>query len=176
MPTAVALVLVASACSTSYRDAHIRQVRDTVSTGWTVDRVIDGDTVEVSRRTPVGGAGDRVVVRLIGIDAPESVDPSEPVECYARQSSSFAKRVLLGKPVSLEFDPSQGRIDKYGRTLAYVWLPKKDVMFNRLTISTGHALEYTYDSPYQWRTAFLQAQRSAHRQRLGEWKCPHPGS
>jgi len=172
----VGLVLVTSACSAAHRDVHTEPARGRVSTGWTINRVIDGDTVEASRTTEAGGAHDREVVRLIGIDTPEIVDPAEPVECYAQQASKFARRMLLDKAVSLEFDPTQGRMDKYGRTLAYVWLQRTNTLFNRLAIRTGHALEYTYRSPYKWREAFLRAQRSAQRRGLGVWQCPRPGS
>ena len=80
-------------------------------------RVIDGDTVEVAYR------GSAVSVRVIGIDTPETVHPSEPVECGGPQASAMATRLLTGKQVRLVFDPSQGRTDYYGRTLAYVQAP-----------------------------------------------------
>ena len=40
----------------------------------TVERVVDGDTIEVN--PAVGGTQD---VRLLGVDTPETVDPTEPV-------------------------------------------------------------------------------------------------
>jgi micrococcal nuclease len=77
----------------------------------TVERVVDGDTVEVS--PAVGGTND---VRLIGVDTPETVDPNEPVQPYGPQASAFTKSQLEGKRVTLIFD--QERTDQYDRTLA----------------------------------------------------------
>jgi endonuclease YncB( thermonuclease family) len=41
----------------------------------TVERVVDGDTIEVN--PAVNGAQD---VRLLGVDTPETVDSNEPAE------------------------------------------------------------------------------------------------
>ncbi len=79
--------------------------------------VVDGDTVSVSYR------GAEVSVRVIGIDTPEPVHPSVPVECGGPQASATAKRLQTGRRVRLVFDPSQGRTDYYGRTLAYLAAP-----------------------------------------------------
>ncbi len=83
---------------------------------YTVLRVIDGDTVEVAYQ---GGMS----VRIIGIDTPETVSPSVPDECWGQAASDAAVRLLTGKSVALEFDPSQGRRDAYDRTLAYLRVP-----------------------------------------------------
>jgi endonuclease YncB( thermonuclease family) len=45
-----------------------------------VERVVDGDTLVVRLD------GQSVKVRLIGVDAPESVDPRRPVQRFARES------------------------------------------------------------------------------------------
>src|SRR5918993_2465401 len=81
----------------------------------TVERVVDGDTIEVN--PAVGGTQD---VRLLGVDTPETVDPNEPVQPYGPQASAFTKRQLEGKRVTLVFD--RDRTDQYDRALAYVRL------------------------------------------------------
>lgn len=143
-------------------------VKGPVSKDWRVTRVVDGDTVDVTR--------DRrtLTLRLIGIDTPETVHPTEPIECFGPESTDFASRRLLGEPVTLEFDPSQGRLDYYDRTLAYVWIGR--TMFNRMAIRRGYALEYTYDDPYRWQREFVRAEAIARSERLGVWRCPRPGS
>ena len=143
--------------------------RGPVSRGWTVSRVVDGDTVEVTR------GGRTLDIRLIGIDTPETVHPTEPVECFGPEASAYATRALLDEPVVLEFDRSQGRQDYYGRTLAYVWRPGR-ALFNLDAVRRGYALEYTYESAYAWQRELQRAERRAKTARVGVWRCPHPGS
>jgi micrococcal nuclease len=59
---------------------------------------VDGDTIEIS--PTIDGVED---VRLIGIDTPETVDPSEEVEPYGHKASAFATNELAGEKVDLEF-------------------------------------------------------------------------
>lgn len=142
-----------------------------VSRHWTVVRVIDGDTVEVQNN------GRDLTVRLIGIDTPETVHPTEPIECFGPEASSFAQRRLTNRIVTLEFDPTQGRRDYYGRTLAYIWtIGDRFQLFNLAAVRRGYALEYTYDSPYRWQAEFQRAESRARHGRLGVWQCPTPGS
>lgn len=79
-----------------------------------VNRVVDGDTVEVQM-------GDREEdVRYIGVDTPETVKPEEPVQCFGPEASDFNHRLVEQKWVRLVFD--EDRRDVYGRLLAYVYL------------------------------------------------------
>ena len=138
---------------------------------WHVTRVVDGDTLEVRR------ARQELTVRLIGIDTPETVHPTEPVECFGPEASAYARRTLLGEAVSLEFDGSQGRRDYYGRTLAYVWIVGSSPrMFNVMALGRGYALEYTYDNAYRWQARFRRAEERARSLDRGVWSCPAPGS
>jgi micrococcal nuclease len=125
-------------------------------------RVVDGDTVEVAYR------GSAVSVRVIGIDTPETVHPSEPVECGGPQASAMATRLLTGKQVRLVFDPSQGRTDYYGRTLAYLEAPGVGD-FGLAMIRAGRAAEYTYDTAYARQSSYLAAQRHAQAHHRGVW-------
>lgn len=146
------------------------QARGPTSGGWRVTRVVDGDTVDVTR-------GPRTLtLRLIGIDTPETVHPTEPIECWGPEASEFTSARLLGEPVVLEYDRSQGRLDYYGRTLAYVWTVRgRDSLFNRDVVRRGYALEYTYDAPYAWQRELVAAESAARAERLGVWRCPRPG-
>jgi micrococcal nuclease len=124
--------------------------------------VVDGDTVKVAYR------GVEVSVRVIGIDTPETVHPSEPVECGGPQASAAAARLLTGKSVRLVFDPSQGRTDAYDRTLAYLQAP--DIGdFGLAMIRQGRAAEYTYDSAYARQARYLAAQSTAQGAGRGIW-------
>lgn len=82
----------------------------------TVDRVVDGDTVDVVIE------GKTTRVRLLNVDTPETVDPDEPVECLGSEATAFTESLLApGQSITLEFD--QERTDRYDRTLAHVILP-----------------------------------------------------
>ena len=109
-----------------------------------VKRVIDGDTIVIR-----GAGGNEQKARLIGINTPETVDPRKKVECFGMQASAKTKEALLGKIVRIEQDDTQGKYDRYGRMLAYVFL-EDTALFNELLISHGYAYEYTYRLPYKY--------------------------
>lgn len=132
-----------------------------------VTRVVDGDTIEVRFR------GRALDVRLIGIDTPESVAPGEPVQCYALAASRFTARELEGERVRLEFDVE--RIDRYGRTLAYVWLGRE--LFNETLVRQGYAFVTTYPPNVRYVERFTAAQREARADDLGVWgRCVGEGA
>ncbi len=70
-----------------------------------VRTAVDGDTLELT---------DGTRVRYIGVDTPETVHPSKPVQCFGKEASNFNKHLVEGKPVRLERDVSN--TDKYGRS------------------------------------------------------------
>jgi micrococcal nuclease len=134
-------------------------------------RVVDGDTIHVLVR------GQDVTVRMIGIDTPETVKPDTPVQCFGPEASEFAKRSLTDQTVTLEFDASQGSTDRYGRTLAYVWLELPDGgrrLFNLDAVAGGYAEERQYGSvPFAWQSAFRTAEQQAQSADAGRWgACP----
>lgn len=83
----------------------------------TVERVVDGDTFVAGR------GGRRLRVRLIGVDAPESVRPGAPVECFGHESARVLAGLLhRGTRLSAAYQGAQHE-DRYGRQLWDVWLP-----------------------------------------------------
>ena len=74
--------------------------------------VTDGDTIRVRLRS-----GARRIVRLIGIDTPESRKPGVPVECRAKSATNYMTQLAfrrrggrkLGHSVRLTTDPTQDR-------------------------------------------------------------------
>ncbi|MEB3329849.1 MAG: thermonuclease family protein, partial [Candidatus Sericytochromatia bacterium] len=129
---------------------------------WPVTRVVDGDTVHV---TTDAGA---VTLRLIGVDTPETVHPTQPVGCYGPEASAYTKATLAGQRVWLESDATQDRLDRYGRRLVYVWL-QDGTLFNEALIATGHATEYTYSRAYVHQARFRTAQAAARAAGRGLW-------
>jgi len=113
-----------------------------------VTKVSDGDTVHITS----AGRGDETV-RALGADTPETHDPHRPgVQCGGRQATQFAKDTLLGKPVHLVLDPTQGTldsttgryVDRYHRTLAYIELGDGSD-YSTLVTEAGLARAYIYD-------------------------------
>lgn len=145
----------------------LRPVEDLLGP-YEVADVVDGDTVKVVTSEGVVG------IRLIGIDTPETVHPTKPVECYGPEASAEATRLLAGQRVWVELDSSQGTTDRYGRTLAYIWLDET-TMVNYELVLGGFASEYTYDGRYNHQESFRDAERRAVAADRGLWGACAPG-
>lgn len=121
-----------------------------------VIRVIDGDTVEIQ-------GGDRV--RYLGIDTPEIVHPSEPVEYFGKEATEKNHELVEGKRVTLERDVEDR--DEYGRLLRYVW--RDGIMVNAELVRLGYAYSYSLPPNVKYQELFLQLEKEAREQRLGLW-------
>ena len=164
-----ALVMLVSAVLTYFAappTVHAPQESTVQSTRtaelYPVVHVADGDTIDVMKD------GQKVRVRLIGINAPESVDPRRPVQCYGVEASHELKRLLAEQSAALETDPSQDTYDKYGRLLAYVFTASSTNVGEHM-IASGFAYEYTYSLPYKYQKAFKAAQAEAEHAGRGLW-------
>ena len=89
-----------------------------------VSRIIDGDTIEAENWNSS--------IRLLGINTPERG------ELFYEEARQFLESRILNKNVTLRF--GRERYDKYDRTLAYVFLDRKNV--NRELIENGFANYY----------------------------------
>lgn len=121
-----------------------------------VTKVIDGDTIEIE-------GGKRV--RYIGIDTPETVHPSKPVECYGKEASSKNLDLVLNKKVKLVKDVSE--TDKYGRLLRYVYVG--DIFVNDYLVKEGYAKASTYPPDVKFNEQFLTSQKYAIDSDKGLW-------
>lgn len=126
-----------------------------------VQRVVDGDTFIAENEK-----GDQIKVRLIGVDTPETVKPNTPVQPYGKEASNYSKKELTGKDVYLEYDKEEH--DRYGRTLAYVWLDKSN-MFNKELVRKGLAREKYYSPNGKYREEFKKAENEAKQDKLNIW-------
>ena len=119
-------------------------------------RVVDGDTIVLSNNERV---------RLIGVDTPETKHPKKPVEYFGREATAFTKRMVGGKVIKLRYD--QQRRDKYGRLLAYVYLPN-GIFLNAEIIKQGYGYAYT-KFPFKYMEEFRQYEKEAREARRGLW-------
>lgn len=108
------------------------------SGGELVARVVDGDTVEMP-----GGE----VLRVTGIDTPETKDPRKPVECGGPEATVYATSFLMGNSV----DIARKGTDKYGRTLATLRTSAGD--YGLAAVTGGYARVYAADTTAQLRAA-----------------------
>ena len=128
----------------------------------TVDRVVDGDTFIALVR------GERVRVRLIGVDAPESVKPGYPVECWGHEASGVLTRLLPeGTRVRAAYQPG-GRTDVYGRDLWDVWLPDGRFL-QAVLVRRGAAEAVAYRPQVAHATYLEQVEAAARARRVGLW-------
>lgn len=142
---------------------HINQREFSATVSAHVIKVVDGDTIHVLINQ------QKEIVRIIGIDTPETVDPRKPVQCFGEAASDRAKRMLLNQDVILESDPTQSDRDKYDRLLRYVWLKNKQIDYGLSTIEQGFAHEYTYDQVYKYQSLYKKAELDAQNQLQGLW-------
>ncbi|RIK10486.1 MAG: nuclease [Acidobacteria bacterium] len=126
-----------------------------------VVKVIDGDTIDVAR--PGETAKERI--RLIGVDTPETKDPRKPVQCFGKEASEFTSR-LIGRTVWLEYDVE--RKDRYGRTLAHVFLDD-GAFFNLILAEEGYAQPLTIPPNVRYADRFVEGARKAREEGRGLW-------
>ncbi len=138
--------------------------------GFRVERVVDGDTIEVRGE----------LVRLVQIDAPELRER----ECYGRDSRAALQqllppgtRVRLEQDARLEFLNGRNRldldkVDRFGRPLAYVF--KGDENVNLTLVEQGAASVWFYGGQRgKFARQLLAAARRALAERRGLWRaCP----
>ena len=123
-----------------------------------VTEVVDGDTLWVRL---AGGKSEKV--RLIGVDA------AERGACFASQAGARARQLALSKQVTLRGDRTQTTRDRYGRLLAYVWIPGGRDLGYQL-IAGGFAKVYATRDPFERLSAYRSAESRAKSARIGSWK------
>jgi micrococcal nuclease len=151
-----------AACTSSDLPTADVPLPTAVAANATVERVVDGDTVVVrlGRR--------RELVRLIGIDTPETVDRRQPVQCFGHEASARTAALLPpGTPVRLERD-AEAR-DRYGRLLAYVRRATDDLFVNHDLVLSGHAAVLRIEPNTAHADLLAAAMHGARADRRGLW-------
>lgn len=121
-----------------------------------VVNIVDGDTIKLENGK---------VVRYIGIDTPETVHPSKPVQCFGKEASAKNKQLIEGKEVRLVKDVSE--TDKYGRLLRYVYIG--DTFVNDYLVRNGYAHSSTFPPDVKYQDQFKKAEEEARTNKLGLW-------
>ena len=140
--------------SSSNKSAASNTSSSTTYESGSVVYIVDGDTLDVEVD------GEKMRIRLIGIDAPESVHPDESrnTEEGGNASAWLKNYLALGTEVWLERDVSN--TDKYGRYLRYVWLcdpnegsPETN-MLNAIIVANGYAQAKDYKPDVKYSKLF----------------------
>jgi micrococcal nuclease len=155
---AAALVAVALSLLLQQRDGA-----DDGSAARVVD-VVDGDTLRVAL------SGREESVRMLGIDTPETRKPGVAVECGGRQATASLEAIAPpGTRVTLEPDPGQDRVDRFGRLLAYVRLPDGRLA-EEAQVAAGWAVVYVFEGrPVSRDGELRRAMRQARGAGRGVW-------
>ncbi len=128
----------------------------------TIARVVDGDTIILRLQNQTE------TVRLLGIDTPETVHPTKPVECFGPEASAFTKATLkIGSQVKLVRDVESR--DRYQRLLVYLYLAD-GTLFNQLLIDQGFARTLSIEPNTAFATQFANRESSARSRRVGLWQ------
>ena len=128
-----------------------------------VERVVDGDTfiVEIGNQ--------RIRVRALCIDSPESVAPSETGKTNTKegeQASNRAKELLEGNNIYLEYDKEIK--DQFDRTLAYVYL-EDGRCFEEIMISEGLVKVTKFEPNVKYVEEYYKLQDKARKESIGFW-------
>ncbi|MCK5617170.1 thermonuclease family protein [Candidatus Pacearchaeota archaeon] len=129
-----------------------------------VVRVIDGDTIEVKL---VDTPEALEVLRLIGVDTPETVHPSMPVQFFGLEATRYTKQLCFGRSVRLHLQKNGPRRGKYGRLLVYVELDGGKIL-NEKIIENGYGYSYT-KYPHEYTDKYNALQLEAKTTKRGLW-------
>lgn len=124
-----------------------------------VAHCFDGDTVKLS---------DRRVVRLAGIDAPETSRQGQPGQYYSREAKRLLASLAQGQKVDIAPRGEQTK-DRYGRVVGEIILPDGSSLNERM-VEEGAAFFYPHeglDPDFERRLMELQAQAISGRR--GMW-------
>ena len=130
----------------------------------TVRQVVDGDTLRVT-----GLPGANALVRLTGIDAPETGDGRTTRECYGPEARQWLRdRVAPGARVRLVTDVADR--DRFGRMLAYVH-SADGAFLNADLVANGYARTMTIRPNVRHAKQLQDLERRARVEGRGLWSA-----
>lgn len=125
--------------------------------------VHDGDTITVRLDLSPQKLTN---IRLIGVDTPE-LEAGE----FGETAGSYTRSLLQGQKVKLVYDKEQ--YDKYGRTLAYIYL-EDGTFANARLVEEGYARVMTISPNTAHAGEFEALQAEAQKEQRGIWANPPP--
>lgn len=172
--TVLTLLLVAAAVTASGCTVRYNGSEKTMNS--TVERVIDGDTVEMKIK------GNTRTVRLLGVDTPEVHVDNSPeefegvpetrkgekcLEKWGEKASEYMKKQVKQKETVFKTDPQADNRGDYGRLLGYIYTGNKSI--NKALIRKGFAR--VYESRFSKQDQYLELEKDARENLKGLWQC-----
>lgn len=128
-----------------------------------VSKLVDGDTFWIDDGTDKGAK-----IRLIGVDAPETRNAgNKQKHPMGKEVAAYVAGLLQGAQVRLELDVQHR--DRYGRILAYVYLPD-GTFLNAHLVEKGYAVLMTMPPNVRYADTFYQLQVQARAAGRGLWR------
>ena len=129
-----------------------------------VERVVDGDTL-------IARIGDHSEsVRLIGIDTPESVAPTRPVQCFGKEATLYLTTLLpAGSEITLVRDVEAR--DAFDRVLGYIVRSRDGLFVNLELVAAGYAAALNYPPNDHYAAALARAEAEAVAAGRGFWSA-----
>lgn len=152
-PVALLLAFCLLLCAAQARAMPAQAVESPVA------HCFDGDTLKLANRR---------VVRLAGIDAPETSRHGQPGQYYSREAKQLLSRLAQGQRVTAVPRGALAR-DRYGRMVAEILLPDGSSLNERM-IAEGAAFFYHHeDLDPEYEERLRQLQNTAIHERRGMW-------
>ena len=132
----------------------------TVSFGKGLDKVIDGDTIQIGKKK----------IRFSGIDAPESFYKGKQQICYDGENKIYCGKIskeILTKIIKNRRVMCRGKeLDRYGRYLAECFLlGYEETSVSSAMVRSGYAFDY----PKYSKKKYFKDQEYAKSNKLGIW-------
>ena len=109
-----------------------------------------------------------IKVKFIGIEAEEKVTANENDEFNESSVKDYVCEAFKGaKKIKIEYEPNSDREDKYGRTLAWVYID--DLLLQEDLVRQGYAKVVYINDDYLHASELKEALNYAKSKKLGVW-------
>lgn len=125
-------------------------------------KCVDGDTAVFEIN------GEEKKVRFLAIDTPETVHPTKEIEAYGKNASEYTcNRLTNAKSIEIEYDEGSNKVDKYGRTLGWIYIDNS--LIQEELIKIGYArVKYIYGK-YKYTEKLYELEQQAKNEKIGIW-------
>ena len=125
---------------------------------------VDGDTIKIILENEEKAH----TVRMLAVDAPESVHPTTGVEYYGKEASEYTCNLVTdAKKIEIEYDNNSDKTDKYDRLLVWVFVDGE--LLQKKLVENGYAeVAYLYGD-YKYTKELQTVQEKASAKEIGIW-------